>query len=71
MRFDSPLRAAALQFALAHPAVTCVLLGARSVEELDDSLAHVHRPLPDELWAQLRREQLLPEHAPVPGEDGG
>lgn len=69
-RFDAPLKAAALQFARAHPAVTCVLLGARSGGELDDSLEQVRRPLPKELWEHLRRERLLPEHAPVPGDDG-
>jgi D-threo-aldose 1-dehydrogenase len=66
---DAPLKAAALQFALAHPAVTCVLLGARSVGELDDSLELVRLPLADELWKALRRERLLPDDAPTPGED--
>jgi D-threo-aldose 1-dehydrogenase len=48
-----PLAAAALQFPLRHPAVTSLLLGARSPAELDESLDLLELEIPDELWAEL------------------
>ncbi|MGI8332463.1 aldo/keto reductase [Actinomadura scrupuli] len=50
-----PLRAAALQFPLRHPAVTAVLAGCRSPEEVDDNVEMFRRPVPEALWAELAR----------------
>ncbi len=55
MRHDVPLGTAALQFVLANPAITTVLLGPRSVAELDASLAAVEHGVPPALWAELAR----------------
>jgi D-threo-aldose 1-dehydrogenase len=63
---DAPLKAAALQFRLAHPAVTSLLLGARSVVELEENLALLRLELPAELWRHLHDEGLLREDAPTP-----
>lgn len=49
------LPAAALQFAGRHPAVTTVLVGARTAAEVDLDVAWASDPLPDELWAALER----------------
>jgi D-threo-aldose 1-dehydrogenase len=57
-----PLGAAALQFVMRHPAVTTVLLGPRSVAELDRNLAAATHPIPDVLWVELRAAGLLPEN---------
>src|SRR5713226_9394052 len=38
VRHGVPLKAAAMQFPLGHPAVTCVVVGCRPPEQLDDSL---------------------------------
>jgi D-threo-aldose 1-dehydrogenase len=65
-RNGAGLKAAALQFPLAHPAVTSLLVGARSPEELDEDLTLLRTPLSPELWDDLRRERLLPEEAPTP-----
>ena len=65
-RHGAPLKAAALQFPLAHPAATSLLVGARSPAELDEDLALLQTPLTPELWDVLRRERLLPEEAPTP-----
>ncbi|MEV2247963.1 aldo/keto reductase [Streptomyces sp. NPDC049970] len=54
-----PLRAAALHYPLAHPAVAGVLVGARSPDEVRDSAAQLRTPVPDELWDDLRSEGLL------------
>ncbi len=62
-----PLRAAALQFPLAHPAVITVLAGARSAAEIDDNLRLARAPIPAAFWSALRSERLLPPEAPLPG----
>jgi D-threo-aldose 1-dehydrogenase len=61
-----PLRAAALQFPLAHPAVEIVMVGARSAAEWDDACAMLRRPIPASFWADLRNAGLIPEAAPTP-----
>ena len=62
----APLKAAALQFPLAHSAVTSLLLGVRSVAELEENLALLRLDLPPELWQGLRDDGLLREDAPTP-----
>jgi D-threo-aldose 1-dehydrogenase len=48
-----PLRAAAIQFPFRHPAVSCVIVGVRSPEEVDDAVAMFRHDIPGELWAAL------------------
>lgn len=52
--FGVPLRAAAVQFPFSHPAVTSVLVGVRSPEEVDDAVAMMSHPIPEALWERLR-----------------
>ena len=61
-----PLRAAAVQFPLGHPAVASVLVGTRSPDEVRDCAAMFDHPVPAELWAALRAQGLLPWDAPLP-----
>ncbi|MFF1837668.1 aldo/keto reductase [Streptomyces sp. NPDC058231] len=56
-----PLRAAALRYPLAHPAVATVLVGARSADEMRDAAGLLTRDIPDALWDELRAEGLLTE----------
>jgi len=49
----TPLRAAALQFPLRHPAVTSVVVGARSKAEVDDNVALFRHAIPDALWPAI------------------
>jgi D-threo-aldose 1-dehydrogenase len=65
-RHDVPLKAAALQFPLAHPAVESLLLGARSVAELEENVGLLRTDLPSALWDDLRAEGLLAHDAPTP-----
>jgi D-threo-aldose 1-dehydrogenase len=65
-RHGVPLRAAALQFPLGHPAVRTVLVGARSPEEVDDAVAMFAHPIPAALWADLKASGLLAEAVPTP-----
>ncbi|HUY15882.1 MAG TPA: aldo/keto reductase [Terriglobia bacterium] len=68
-RFSVPMKAAALQFPLAHPAVACVIPGARSVPELEENFQMASHPVPAEFWEELRRTGLVPDEAPVPSGD--
>jgi D-threo-aldose 1-dehydrogenase len=65
-RHGTPLRAAALAFPFGHPAVTSVLVGARSAAEAADAVACFERPVPGELWAELVATGLLPAGVPIP-----
>ncbi|WP_326718937.1 aldo/keto reductase [Streptomyces sp. NBC_00243] len=60
------LRAAALAFPAAHPAVASVLVGARSPHEVRDCAEQFATPVPAAFWQELRAEGLLPSDAPVP-----
>jgi D-threo-aldose 1-dehydrogenase len=62
-RHGVPLRAAALAFAAGHPAVTSVLVGARSAAEVADAVAMHAFTVPAELWAELVADGLLPANA--------
>jgi D-threo-aldose 1-dehydrogenase len=58
-RHRVPLRAAALQFPLRHPAVTAVLVGARSPGEVLDAVRMAAVDVPGSLWRDLRAEGLI------------
>lgn len=51
--FAVPLRAAALQFPLRHPAVASVVTGMRSRAEVDDNIACMSLKLSDDFWRAL------------------
>ncbi|WAZ25569.1 aldo/keto reductase [Streptomyces cinnabarinus] len=53
-RHGVTLRAAALAFCAAHPAVTGVLVGARSAEEVRDCAEQFATPVPEAFWQELR-----------------
>lgn len=61
-----PLPAAALQFVVAHPAIPSFIAGTRTVEQLRQNLAWFSHPIPADFWADLKRQGLLREDAPVP-----
>lgn len=66
-RYEVPLRAAAIQFPLAHPAVTGLIAGVRTVAHLDDYPNAMRLDIPPALWDDLQREGMIPDDAPVPG----
>ncbi|MFF5160802.1 aldo/keto reductase [Streptomyces sp. NPDC000348] len=59
-RHGSTLRAAALTYCAAHPAVASVLVGARSAAEVHDCADRFTAPVPAALWRELRAGGLLP-----------
>ncbi|MGW3626756.1 aldo/keto reductase [Streptomyces sp. NPDC000880] len=60
-RHGVPLRAAALHYPLAHPAVAGALVGARSADEVLDAADMLALAVPPALWDELRAEGLLPK----------
>jgi D-threo-aldose 1-dehydrogenase len=64
--FDIPLRAAALQFPLAHPAVEIVMIGAKNIHEWDDAKRMMAHPIPRAFWQALRERELVDVSAPLP-----
>ena len=61
-----PLRRAALHFALAHPAVSSVVLGAVHPDEIRSQIDDMTHPPPPDMWRILKHKGLLPPHVPVP-----
>lgn len=65
-RYAVPLKAAALQFPLAHPAVASIIPGARSATETEENFHLLLYPIPGGFWEELKRERLIPDSAPTP-----
>ena len=59
------LPAAALQFTAAHPAITSIVVGARSVREVEAIVQWGQAQIPAQLWSDLRAAGLIPEEAPI------
>jgi D-threo-aldose 1-dehydrogenase len=60
------LKAAALQFVLAHPAIATAVPGAQSITELEQNIAMVQQEIPAALWDDMRTAGLIPDNAPTP-----
>ena len=65
-RWSVPLRAAAIQFPLAHPAVAGLIAGVRRIEHLDEYPEFMRWPIPRGLWDELRASGLIDPEAPTP-----
>ncbi|MGJ5206680.1 aldo/keto reductase [Bradyrhizobium sp. HKCCYLR20261] len=62
------LKAAAIQFCLAHPAITVAMQGARNAEEAAENIAMAQAPIPAAFWQALRASHLVDARAPLPGD---
>ena len=65
-RYEVPIRAAALQFVVAHPAVVSVIPGPASMEEMTDNIRMTEHEIPPEFWADMKSEGLIGTGCPVP-----
>ena len=65
-RHGVELKAAAVQFPLAHPAVAAVLAGVRSTAHLEEYPRLFRAAIPGDLWSELRADGLIPPEAPTP-----
>jgi D-threo-aldose 1-dehydrogenase len=61
-----PLPVAALHFALAGPAVSSLVLGAVTPDEVKRNVAAISAKVPAGLWADLKSASLLEASAPTP-----
>ncbi|MEV7864115.1 aldo/keto reductase [Streptomyces hirsutus] len=59
------VKAAALQFALAHPATAAVIPGATRPSRIAEDIAALSESVPVAFWAALRDEKLIAAHAPT------
>lgn len=64
--FNVDIRAAALQFSLAHPAVAAVIPGASQPSRIAENLALVDAAIPAAFWQALRTRELVAVDAPLP-----
>lgn len=60
------VKAAALQFSLAHPATAAAIPGATKPGRIAEDVAALTERIPAAFWADLRAERLVAEDAPVP-----
>jgi D-threo-aldose 1-dehydrogenase len=67
-RYGIPVKAAALQFALAHPAVASVIPGASRPERIAEDMAALRVAIPADFWREMREQKLVSAAAPLPGD---
>ncbi|MFG2438229.1 aldo/keto reductase [Streptomyces sp. NPDC048508] len=60
------IKAAALQFSLAHPATAAAIPGATRPSRIAEDVAALGERIPAGFWAELRAEHLIAQDAPVP-----
>jgi D-threo-aldose 1-dehydrogenase len=65
-RHGVALPAVALQFAIAHPVVVSVCIGARNAEQQQRNAELFETTVPQELWDDLRSAGLIRADAPTP-----
>jgi D-threo-aldose 1-dehydrogenase len=61
-----PIKAAALQFSLAHPASAAVIPGASRPERITEDHAALMAAIPDDFWREMREQGLVAADAPLP-----
>ncbi|MCP3386876.1 aldo/keto reductase [Bradyrhizobium sp. CCGUVB4N] len=66
-KHGTELKAAALQFCMAHPAVTVAVMGARNAAEVADNIGMSERTVPQAFWQELRAKNLVDARSPLPG----
>src|SRR6201991_3787872 len=64
-RYGISMKAAGLQFSLAHPAVAAVIPGASRPGRIAEDSAALKEIVPAEFWTELRRAGLINPDAPV------
>jgi D-threo-aldose 1-dehydrogenase len=60
-RYGVPIGAAAVRFVLRHPAVTAVVVGARSPREVTEDVGYLDTDVPEELFRELADQGLVPD----------
>jgi D-threo-aldose 1-dehydrogenase len=63
------MKAAGLQFALAHPAVAAVIPGASRPSRIAEDRAALKERIPADFWRELREAGVINPAAPTPVAD--
>ncbi|TMW72918.1 aldo/keto reductase [Alteribacter natronophilus] len=63
------LKAAALQFSSAHPAVEAVIPGSTRPDRIKEDTDALNETIPQEFWQELQEENLVSKEAPLPGDN--
>ena len=66
LRHGVSIKAAALQFVLANPAVAAVIPGASRPERIAEDVAALKQAIPADFWRELREQHLVAANAPLP-----
>jgi D-threo-aldose 1-dehydrogenase len=64
--YKIPIKAAALQFSLAHPASAAVIPGASRPERIAEDQVALNAKIPGDFWRELRKAGLVAPNAPLP-----
>jgi D-threo-aldose 1-dehydrogenase len=65
-RYDVSVKAAALQFVLANPAVAAVIPGASRPERIPEDHLAVSEIIPADFWREMREQRIVAANAPLP-----
>lgn len=65
-RHHISIKAAALQFSLANPAVAAVIPGASRPERIAEDKAALNTIIPPAFWEEMREQKLVAPHTPLP-----
>ena len=65
-RHGVSMKAAGLQFSLAHPAVAAVIPGASKPDRIAEDSAALNETVPAEFWRDLRKAGVINPEAPLP-----
>ncbi|PFK96194.1 D-threo-aldose 1-dehydrogenase [Priestia megaterium] len=65
-RHQISIKAAAVQFSLANPAVAAVIPGASRPERIAEDKAALNTAIPTAFWEEMREQKLVAPHAPLP-----
>jgi D-threo-aldose 1-dehydrogenase len=66
-RYGVSIKAAALQFSLAHPVSVSAIPGATRPSRIAEDVGALKETVPAGFWEDLRRERLVDPRAPLPG----
>ncbi|GAB1528828.1 MULTISPECIES: aldo/keto reductase [Brevibacillus] len=65
-RHNISVKAAALQFVLANPAVAAVIPGASRPDRIAEDVAAMNEVIPAAFWQEMREQKLVAQDAPLP-----
>ena len=67
-RHQVSMKAAAIQFALANPAVAAVIPGASRPDRIAEDVQALDAVIPAAFWEEIRADKLVADAAPLPGQ---